>query len=89
MDILGGNDAHPSLYLHIYHMFFLPRQFISFCFFTMESAIPSNLYFKVTGDSLLIQEFAYSLFIGLCSVSIKLIHCGAPRRDVLSDNMVL
>ena len=56
---------------------------------------------KVTGDSLLIHEFAYSLFIGLCSVtsnmtgyshsyhSIKLIHCGAPQRDVLSDQMVL
>ena len=63
-------------------------------------------YIKVTGDSLLIHEFAYSLFIGLCSVtsdmtgcshsyhsitfhSIKLIHCGAPQRDVLSDKMVL
>ena len=57
--------------------------------------------FKVTGDSSLIHEFAYSLFIGLCSVtsnmtgyshsyhSIKLIHCCAPQRDVLSDNMVL
>ena len=52
--------------------------------------------FKVTGDSLLIHAFAYSLFIGLCSVtcnmtgyshsynSIKLIHCGAAQRDVLS-----
>ena len=56
---------------------------------------------KVTGDSLLIHEFTYSLFIGLCSVtsnmtgysysyhSIKLIHFGAPQRDVLSDKMVL
>ena len=56
---------------------------------------------KVMGDSLIIHEFAYSLFIGLCSVtndmlgyshwyhSIKLIHCGAPQRDVLSDKMVL
>ena len=56
---------------------------------------------KVTGGSLLIHEFGYSLFIGLCSVtsditghshsyhSIKLIHCGAPQRDVLSDKMVL
>ena len=56
---------------------------------------------KVTGDSLLIHEFAYSLFIGLCSVtfkmtsnshlyhSIKLIHSGAPQRDVLSDKMML
>ena len=55
---------------------------------------------KVTGDSLLIHEFTYSLFIGLCSVtsdmtgysqsyhSIKLIHCDAPQRDVLSDKMV-
>ena len=50
---------------------------------------------KVTGDSLLIHKFTYSLFIGLCSVtsdrllhSIKLIHCGAPQRDVLSDKMV-
>ena len=55
---------------------------------------------KVTGDSLLIHEFTYSLFIGLYSVtskvtgyshsydSIKLIHCGAPQRDVLSDKMV-
>ena len=50
--------------------------------------------FKVAGDSLLIHEFAYSLFIGLCSVTsnmtgcshlyhwIKLIHCCAPQRDV-------
>ena len=56
---------------------------------------------KVTGDSLLIHEFAYSLFIGLCLDtsnmtgyshsyhSIKFIHCGAPQRDVLSDKMVL
>ena len=55
---------------------------------------------KVTGDSLLIHEFTYSLFIGLCSVtsnmtgyshsyhSIKLIHYGEPQRDVLSDKMV-
>ena len=44
--------------------------------------------------------FTYSLFIGLCSASsnmtgyshsyhsIKLIHCSAPKRDVLSDKMV-
>ena len=56
---------------------------------------------KVTGDSLLIHAFAYSLFLRLCSVtsnmtsysischSIKLIHCGATQRDVLSDKMVL
>ena len=43
------------------------------------------------------HESTYSLFIGLCSVtsnttgyshsyhSIKLTHCGAPQRDVLSD----
>ena len=55
---------------------------------------------KVMGDSLLIHEFTYSLFIGLCSVtsnmtgyshsyySIKFIHFGAPQRDVLSDKMV-
>ena len=55
---------------------------------------------KVKGDSLLIDEFTCSLSIGLCSVaskmtgyfhlyhSIKLIHCGAPQRDVLSDKMV-
>ena len=57
---------------------------------------------KVTGDSLVIHEFTYSLFIGLCSVtsnmtgyshsyhSIKLmiIHCGAPQRDVLSDVLI-
>ena len=59
--------------------------------------MPAN----VTGDSLLIHEFTYSLFIGLCSVTskmtgyshschlIKLIHCSAPQRDVLSDKMVL
>ena len=59
------------------------------------------LEFKVTGDSLLIHAFAYSLFIGLCSVisnmtgyshsyhSIKLIHCGEPQRDVLSDKILL
>ena len=58
-------------------------------------------HLEVTGDSLLIHEFAYSLFIGLCSVtsdmtgyshlhySIELIHCGAPQRDVLSDKIVL
>ena len=57
--------------------------------------------FKVTGDSLLIHSFAYSLFIGPCSVifnitryshsyhSIKVIHCGTPQRDVLGDKMVL
>ena len=56
---------------------------------------------KVTGDSLLIHSFAHSLFIGLCSFmshmtvfsypcqSIKLIHCGVPQKDVLSDKMVL
>ena len=55
---------------------------------------------KVTVDSLLIHEFTYSLFIGLCSVtsgmtgyshlyhSIKLIHCGAPQIDVLNDKIV-
>ena len=55
---------------------------------------------KVTGDSLLIHEFTYSLFIGLHSVtsymtgyshlyhSIKLVHCSAPQRDVLSDKML-
>ena len=60
-----------------------------------------HLPIKVTGDSLLIHEFAYSLFIGLCSVTsdmtgyshshhlIKLIHFGAPQRDVLSDKIVL
>ena len=57
--------------------------------------------FKVTGDILLIHAFAYSLFIGVYSVisniigyshsfhAIKLIHCGAPQRDVLSDKIVL
>ena len=56
---------------------------------------------KVTGDSLLIHEFTYPLFIGLRSVtsnmtdyshsyhSIKLNHCPAPQRDVLSDKMVV
>ena len=56
---------------------------------------------KVIVDSLLIHEFAYSLFIGLCSItsnmidyshsyhSIKLIHCAAPQRYVLNDKMVL
>ena len=57
-------------------------------------------FFGVTGDSFQIHEFAYS-FIGLCSVTsnmtgyahsyhlIKLIHCGAPQRDVVNDKMVL
>ena len=48
----------------------------------------------------LIHEFTYSLFIGLCLLtsdmtdysnsyhSIKLIHCGAPQRGVLSDKVV-
>ena len=61
---------------------------------------PVGYWVKVTGDSLLIHESAYSLFIDLCLVtpnmtgyshsyhSIKLIHCGAPQRDVLSDKMV-
>ena len=61
----------------------------------------TNDSFKVTGDSLVIHEFAYSLLTGLCSVasnmtgyshlypSIKLIHCGASQRDVLSDKMML
>ena len=56
---------------------------------------------KVAGDSLLIHAFAYSLFVGVYTVisnmigyshschSIKLSHCGAPQRDVLSDKMVL
>ena len=56
---------------------------------------------KVTGDNLLIYVSAYSLFIGLCSVtsdmigcshsyhSIKLPHCGAPQRDVFSYKMML
>ena len=55
---------------------------------------------KVTDDSLLIHEFTCSLFIGLCSVTsnmtgcshsyhlMKLINCGSPQRDVLSDKMV-
>ena len=55
---------------------------------------------KVMGGSLLIHEFTYSLFIGLCSVtsnmtgyshsyhSIKLIQCSAPQRHVLSDEVV-
>ena len=61
----------------------------------------NRTHLKVTGDSLLIHEFAYSLFISHCSVAssmtgyshwyhwIKLIHCGAPQRDVLSAKMVL
>ena len=63
-------------------------------------SVAKNFLFKVTGDSLLIHEFAYS-FIGLCPVtsnmtsyshsyhSIKLIQCGAPQRDVLNDKMML
>ena len=55
----------------------------------------------MTGDGLLIHAFTHSLFIGLCSVTskmtdyshsyhwIKLIHCGAPQRDVLSNKIVL
>ena len=54
------------------------------------------------GDSLLIHGIyiqAHTLFIGLCSASsnmtgyshsyhsIKLIHCSAPQRDVLSDKI--
>ena len=55
---------------------------------------------KVTGDSLLIHEFAYSHYSSVsvrvtsnmtsCSHSyhsIKLIHCGAPQRDALSDQV--
>ena len=63
--------------------------------------VNTDLLFKVTGDSLLIHKFAYSLLIDLCLVtsdmngyshsyhSIKVIHCGGPQRDVLSDKMVL
>ena len=59
-----------------------------------------EIVFKVTGDSLLIHEFPYSLFIRLCSVAsnmagnshtyhlIKLIYCDTPQRDVSSDKMV-
>ena len=66
----------------------------------LDLAILLRVWIKVTGDSLLIHAFACSLFIGLCLVtsdmtgyshpyhSIKLIHCGAPQRDVLSDKMV-
>ena len=69
------------------------------------SILVFRISIKVTGDSLLIQAFAfacvYTLFIELCSVtsnitdyshsyhSIKLICCGAPQRDALSDKMVL
>ena len=65
-----------------------------------ELVLSNASVFKVMGDSLLIHEFAYSLFICLCLVtsnmtgyshsnhSIKLIHCGAPQRDVLSDKIV-
>ena len=64
-------------------------------------SIPIQGHFKVEGSSLLIQVFAYSLFVGIYLVvsnmagyshschSIKLIHWGAPERDVLSNNMVL
>ena len=52
---------------------------------------------KVTsGDSLPIHEFTYSFSVtsNMTSYShwyhsIKLIHCDAPQRDVLSDKMVL
>ena len=59
---------------------------------------PPSLYrIKFTSSSLLIHAFAYSLFVGVYSVIsnmtrhshschlIKLIHCRAPERDVLSD----
>ena len=60
-----------------------------------------SMILKVTDDGLLTDAFACSLFIGLCPVtsnmtgyshlhhSIKLIHCGVPQRDVLSDKIVL
>ena len=56
---------------------------------------------KVPGSSLPIHTFAYSLFVDVYSVisnmtgyshschSIKLIHCGVPERNGLSDKMVL
>ena len=55
-------------------------------------AVKVKMPAKVMGDSLLVHELTYLLFIGLCSVtsnmtgcshsyhSIKLIHCGAPQR---------
>ena len=51
-------------------------------------------HIKVTGNSLLIHEFACSVTSNMTSYShlyhsIKLIHCGAPQKDVLSDKMVL
>ena len=70
-------------------------------FITIINFLSPHVPFKVTGDSLLIHAFAYLLFIGFCWVtynmtsyshsyhSMKLIHCGAPQRDVLSDKMVL
>ena len=63
--------------------------------------IDDLIVFKVTGSSLLIHASVYSLFVVIYSVisnmtgyshschSIKLIHWGAPERDVLSDKMVL
>ena len=61
-----------------------------------------TLLVKVTGDSLLIHAFAYHLlYVGVYLFNsnttghshsfhaIKLIHCGAPQRDVLSDKIVL
>ena len=53
------------------------------------------------GSSLLIHAFVYSLFVGIYSIisdmtgyshschSIKLIHWGAPERDVLSDDKMV
>ena len=74
---------------------------LTYCITYFSNSIIKYRVFKVTGDNLLIHEFAYSLFIRVCSVtsnmtgysyshhSIKLIHCAAPERDVLSDKMVL
>ena len=75
-----------------------PRGFL---FATLKILLQSlKMPAKVTGDSLPFHEFTYTLFIGIRSVtsnmtsyshsyhSIKLIHCGVPQRDVLSDKMV-
>ena len=82
MSILLGNDAHPPFYLYMYHMFFSPKLFMSFCFFTIESAIPSNLYLKsmcatpefCKGTSMLSIVHKYNIilqFMILLTVSVK------------------
>ena len=74
---------------------------MSLCLWLGSRLTSNRKVIKVAGSSLLIHAIACSLFFGIYSVisnmtgyfhschSIKLIHWGAPERDVLGDKIVL